>query len=257
VQTGKVRVHNRRTFLGSVDVPWEPITDGGPNSTGANDGTNERNPALYYHPPSRTYISWIGRPFVVNDDTASAPDAGYSNLIRFQRSIVVDRLSQPTPETAVTADRVVRARVVANTDLGQRATSVQVSFTLTRESTRAETFDGTATGSGTYTVEADVIDEDGSLDVREGNDVDNAGTLLVETTDYTVNYSTGVLTPVGSWPTDDIYVRYRHRGVKLTPAHGTLLGSSGLTDVSGVAYASVSYPAAAVEGELDNLSATV
>jgi hypothetical protein len=62
---------------------------------------------------------------------------------------------------------------------------------------------------------------------------------------------------VGSWPTDDIYVRYRHRGVKLTPAHGTLLGSSGLTDVDGVAYASVSYPAAAVEGELDNLSATV
>ena len=74
--------------------------------------------------------------------------------------------------------------------------------------------------------------------------------------DYTVNYGTGVLTPVGSWPTDTIYVRYRHRQVKLTPGHGTLQNSSGTTDNDGNVFAVIQY-GTNVGAEIDTLLATV
>lgn len=255
VQTGVVRVHNRRTFVGEVLIPHEPIIQGGFNANNSDDGFNRRSSKINYHPPSRTFFNIASHPATNPDDTAEAPAVGHSRIIRWRRAAVVAHISQPTPDTAVTENRTVRARVIASTDLAQRAVAVQLNFTLTRRSTRAETFDGASVGSGTYTVEADVIDEDGSLEVYEGNDIDNGGTLLAETTDYTVNYSTGVLTPVGSWPSDDIYVRYRHRDVGLTPAHGTLLNSSAVTDGNGVVEVLIRY-GEDIDGELDGIEAS-
>ena len=140
-------------------------------------------------------------------------------------------------------------------DVGDRAISAPVTFELFRVSTRDEQFDGTATGAGTYTVSTDEIDDDGHLAVYEGGSVDTGGTLLVETTDYTVAYGTGVLTPVGSWPTDTISVRWRHRGVRVGTGHGTLLNASSTTDGFGLAFASITY-GADLDGELDELEAT-
>lgn len=255
VQTGTVRVHNRRTFLGIVDNPQEPIFPGGPDMTGIDDITNNRCVSLVYHPPSRTYTSVVSRAFAHPNDSDDGPVLTYSRIARWRRSVVTDRLSQPTVTSVATENRSVRVRVLAFTDLAARAVGVGINFALHRLSTRAESFDGTALGAGTYTVEADEIDDDGFHEVRSGNDVDNGGTLLVETTDYTVNYATGVLTPVGSWPTDTIYVRYRHRNVQLTPAHGTLLTSGGVTDGDGQTFASVRY-GSNVEGEIDGIVAT-
>lgn len=254
--TGTVRQHNRRIFLGILDQPQEPIIDGGADSDGTDDGVNNRSTNVTYHPPSRTYFTVVGRPDAFESTNSDNPVAGHSRIIRWRRAVVVDRISQPTPTTAVTENRTIRSRVVCHTDLGERAVGVAVSFVLSRLSTRAESFDGTATGAGTYTVEADEIDEDQTLDVRSGNDVDNGGTLLAETTDYTVNYATGVLTPVGSWPSATIYVRYRHRNVKLTPGHGTLLSPSTVTDGNGNAFALIQYEGDQ-EGEIDSLAATV
>jgi len=253
--TGPVRVHNRRTFLGLVDQPQEPIMNGGHNADNSGNAQDERALSVHYHPPTRSFFTWTSHPEVVNDDSADAPDLLDSRIIRWRRSFVVNRITQPTPDAAPAENTTIQLRTIAYTDLGQRASGAEVSFTLSRYSTRAESFDGTATGAGTYTVEADEIDDDNTLAVYEGDDVDNGGTLLVETTDYTVNYGTGVLTPVGSWPSDTIYVRYRHRNVKLTPAHGTLLTTGSTTDGDGNAFAFVEY-GDNVDGELDVLEAT-
>lgn len=257
VQSGVVRVHNRRIFVGELRTPHEPIIESGFSASNTDDGFSRRSGAIYYHPPSRSYFSISAHPPDANYTEADAPTIGHTRIIRWRRANNVSFLSSPVPTTEVTENRTVTAQVLAFNDISLPATSQQVTFTLTRKSTRAETFDGASLGSGTYTVEADVIDEDGSLDIRSGNDVDNAGTLLTEGggNDYTVNYSTGVLTPVGSWPSDDIYVRYRHRSVGLTPAHGTLLNSAGTTDGNGVARAQVRY-AGNINGELDGLEAT-
>lgn len=256
VQTGTVRVHNRRTFTGIVDIPQEPIIASGFNATDGSTNYQERSIQLIYHPPSRSYICVTSHPENANRDGTDSPAVGHSRIVRFRRSVVNEFISKPTPTSEVQENRTVRFRTLVNTDLGEPSVGATVSFSYYRNSTRAESFDGTATGAGTYTVEADEIDEDGTLDVREGNDVDNGGTLLVETTDYTVNYGTGVLTPVGSWPSDTIYVRYRHRNVNLTPGHGTLLSASSVTDANGQAFASIRY-GDNVDGELDGVEATV
>ena len=52
--------------------------------------------------------------------------------------------------------------------------------------------------------------------------------------DYTVSsYATGTLAPVGSWPTDTVSVRYRHRSSVVTPGHGRLINASGVSDSNG------------------------
>lgn len=251
--TGTLRTHNRKIFTGIIDIPFSPAIAGGHNFPASSANASDvRSPAIYYHPPSRSYVNRQNGTDDVSFENVDMPLAGLHRLIRWRRANVIETITAPTPLDAVTENRVVRARVIAADDFNERAAGVTVGYTLFRNSTRAESFDGTATGAGTYTVEADEIDEDGHLDIRHTNDVDNAGTLLVETTDYTVNYATGVLTPVGSWPAQTIYVRYRHRDVRLTPAHGALLTASGVTDEDGVSIVQVSY-ADNLEGEIDEI----
>lgn len=251
---GTIRVHNRRRFVGVIDVPQEPIISGGFDAT--NSGIHQlRSMTPIYHPPSRTYVVFAGHPTTAAADGADDPAVGQSRVIRFRRAVVVGDISKPTPTSEVSENRTIRARVIVNTDLSELASGVTVDFEIFRLSTRAETFDGTAQGSTPYQVDAEEIDEDGHLDVREADDVDGGGTLLVEGVDFTVNYGTGTLTPTASWPADDVFVRYRHRGVRLTPAHGTLISSSAVTDGSGQAFALVRY-GDALDGEIDGIEAT-
>lgn len=254
VASGTVRVHNRRRFLGKVDVPQQPIISGGFNATNSGS-TDRRNVTMIYHPPSRTYIVTAGHPANSNNNEADAPAVGNSRIIRFRRAVVVDNISKPTPTTEVNENRTIKLRTVVSTDLGDRSSGVTVSFDHYRLSTRAETFNGTTQAATPYVVAAAEIDDDGHLDVRQGASVDGAGTPLVQGVDFTVNFGTGTLTPASSWPSASIYVRYRHRGVRRTPAHGTLLSSSAVTDANGNAYALVRY-GDNLDGEIDGLEAT-
>jgi len=55
--TGTVRIHNRTRFLGILDIPMGPIIAGG-NTVGPTGSiADRRNPGIYYHPPSRTWIN--------------------------------------------------------------------------------------------------------------------------------------------------------------------------------------------------------
>jgi len=259
IDAGTVRVHNRRIFLGTIDTPVDPIIESGrtlASATSANDNFSTRSRNVFYHPPSRTYVNHQGSSEFANSEGADDPRVGDSRIIRWRRSTTVAAIGQPVPETAVTESRTIRARVDAINDVGERAVSAPVVFELFKVSTRDEQFNGTTQASSNYVVDQGEIDDDGYLEVYEGGGIDSGGTLLVETTDYTVSsYATGTLAPVGSWPTDTISVRYRHRNVRVGTGHGTLLTGSTITDVSGIAFARITY-GADLEGELDELEAT-
>ncbi len=123
-------------------------------------------------------------------------------------------------------------------DLGERINGQIIDWTLTRRSTELEVLDA-STFPGTSTVVNAPIDEsvpaanEGTLSVIAD------GVPLVETTDYTVVLSTGVIT----WVTDQsgatvVTATYEHR---LTPAappndatHGTLLADTSISDENGV-----------------------
>lgn len=256
---GTVRIHNRRIFLGVFDIPFEPIIAGGISTVGtggAYSSFSDRGHNTFYHPPSRTYVNHVGNSSGPNSVGPDDPVALTSRIIRFRRAFAIGGIGQPVPETAVTENRTIRARVDALSDIGARAVGVNVAFTLHKVSTRDENFDGTALGAGTFTVATDEIDEDGYLEVRSGGGVDDepGPTMLDETTDYTVAYATGVLTPVGSWPSAQIHVRWRHRSVRVGTGHGTLLVSQGTTDANGIAFAHITY-GTNLAGELDECEA--
>lgn len=255
VSSGTIRVHNRRRFLGVVDCPQEPIISGGFNATSATNNHLGRNVTMIYHPPSRSYIIWAGHPANANGDEADAPVVGNSRIVRFRRAIVIGNISKPTPTTEVNENRTIQVRVLVRTDLSEPVAGTQVTFNYYRLSTRAESFNGTTQGATAYVVGAGVIDDDNRLEVRSGGSVDTGGTILTRPGQYTVNFATGTLTPVGSWPSATIFVRYRHRGVQRTPGHGTLVSASGVTDSNGMVFAQVRYQDN-VDGEIDGMEAT-
>lgn len=109
-------------------------------------------------------------------------------------------------------------------------------------------------GNVAYVVAAGVIDDNATLAIRNGGPT---GTLLTVTTHYTVNFSTGTITGVGShFISNTRYsVLYQHRAVRLTPSHGTLLGSVVTTDSDGNAFFDVRYPSD-VAGGMDEIEVT-
>ena len=252
--TGPERIHNRQTSRMFRRVPYQPIIRGG-NSLVENSGSryDHLSGGSYYHPPSRTYANVQCNSISNQNADAGAPIAGTHRIIRWARDLEVDGVGDPAPDSAVIENAASYFDVYVTNKIAGPVPEHTVYFQTFRASTRAETFDGTAQGASAYVVDNGVIDPDMSLDVREGANVDSGGTLLVEGVDYTVTYTTGTLTPIGSWPTDDIYVRYRHRSVPISPGWGTLSASSAVTDVNGKATAIVTFPDT-LDGELFGLN---
>lgn len=252
--TGPERIHLRRTQTAFVQNPYQPVIRGG-NTINELSGSryDHLGSTVYYHPPSRTYVNVQCNTTSAQNAGTGEPAAGTHRIIRWDRDLTVDAVGYPFPDAAVTENGASYFDVLVTNDISGPIFEHTVYFQTFRASTRAETFDGTAQGASAYVVDNAVIDEDGSLDVREGGNVDSGGTLLVEGVDYTVTYATGTLTPIGSWPTDDIYVRYRHRSVEISPGWGTLSASSALTNIEGIATAVVTFPDN-LDGELVGLN---
>lgn len=238
------RVHNRRTQEGVLHLPVAPLVPGGSVNLVPNSGArNVRvSPRCFYHPPSRSYVNVQGSYSASANDGTGQPAVGSHRIVRWSRDHRDEFVSVPIPDTAVLENAASYIDVYATTELNEPASGIPVYFRTTRRSTRAESFNGTTQGASPYIVARGVIDRDGFLEVRQGADVDGGGTPLVETTNFTVNYATGTLTPVGSWPSATIFVRYRHRGVSVTPGFGTLSFSSTITDVEGKATAILLLP---------------
>jgi len=232
---GAVRIHNRRRFIGILDTPCEPIIDGGVDLGEYGTTHVRRSPSIYYHPPTRTYINVQSSFATANNSGADEPVTGASRIIRWQRQTQVDAITQPVPLDVVREDSLLTIRMKVTNDFGEPIAGETINFRTTRSSTRDEQFDGTVQASSNYVVAQGVIDDDYSLQVYEGAGIDDGGTLLEEGVDYTVSsYATGTLAPVGSWPTDTISVRYRHRSSVVTPGYGTLYNATAVSNSFGV-----------------------
>lgn len=253
--TGTLRTHNRRTFLGAIDVPADPTLPGGPTVTLTGGNLDRPNTSIYYHQPSRSYFLWNGW---TDNNVAGSPievmpgDDSWA-LLRWSRGFVVDSILT-TPISVVATNKTVRHEAIVYAEFSQKAPGVALTATLSRVSTYSEQFTP-ATTTAVYTVEADEIDDNETLEVWEG-DV-GTGTLLTETTNYTVNYGTGTITGVNFTASTVHSLVYQHRNVPLTPPHGTLLNGSATTDENGIALFDVKYADdATLENMIDELVIT-
>ena len=251
--TGGVRVHNRVRFLGILDTPCEPIQDGGVSLPRSGTTHNRRSPGCYYHPPSRTWCNSQSSFENANNAGTDEPAVGASRFMRWARQADVDEVTHPVVLESVRANSRMTVRTRLITDFGEPIAGETVHFRTNRQSTRDEQFNGTTQATSNYVVSQGVIDDDNSLEVYESAGIDDGGTLLTLGVDYTVSsYATGTLAPVGSWPTDTVSVRYRHRSSVVRPGYGTLINSSAVSDASGVATALIELDAN-LEGELIGL----
>ncbi len=232
------RTHNKLIFEGIMDIPFDPIISGGATATDASPNNTAGASEIFYHPPSRSYCNIQSTWAEVSQNGPDDPAVGSSRLIRWRREHQPDAVTIPSPDAAVTENGSVRVEVFVTSTESDPIEGHTVHFQSFRQSTRSETFDGTAQAGADYVVDNAPIDDDGHLEVYEGGTVDTGGTLLVLGVDYTVSsFSTGTLSPVGSWPSDTISVRYRHRAVEITPGFGTLVSASAVTDEDGLAVA--------------------
>lgn len=251
VAAGANRIHGRTIFTGIIDIPTDPIITGGQNLA-----NNDESVSIYYHQASRAYFCWNGISDNLVGNLNETPEPGDWVIHRWRRTFVPDEVISVTPLSEVTENSLIRYEGKVLTDLQEPAGGVSVAVTLQRVSTRDENFDGTAQGSGNYSVDRAVIDESGLLEVRQGGGIDSGGTLLVLSVDYTVSsFETGTIAPVGSWPTAQIHVRYRHLEVPTGTGHGSLLTNQTTTDSDGSAEALVDY-GDNTEGEWDRVDFT-
>lgn len=253
--TGATRTHNERVFLGSIDIPADPALPGGPTLT-LTDGSNSRVcSAIFYHQPSLSYFLWNGftQGNIAGSPIEVAPATDDWALLRWKRALVVDEIVS-TPLSVVATNKTVRHQAIAFAEFSQKASGVNLNATLSRVSTYAELFTPTSS-TDVYVVDADVIDDNETLEVYEGSDP-ATGTLLTETTNYTVVYSTGTITGVNFNLVEHSIV-YQHRSAELSPAHGSLLNASASTDSNGIAFFDVAYPDdATLENQIDSITIT-
>ena len=252
--TGPARTHNKRIFLGAIDIPREPSVPGGFDTI--DNSTHPESSGVLYHKPSNSYFMWAGYSPTnpANDglpQTTFNPQPNTVAILRWKRAAVVDAIVQ-SPIGAVTTNKTVRHKAFVYGEFGQRAAGVALTATLKRASTYEEQFTP-ASATASYTVAAGVIDNNSTLVVYEGSRA--TGTLLVEGTNYTVNYSTGTITGINFTASAVHSVGYQHRSNELTPPHGTLLNAQATSDANGVANFDVSYADdATLAGQIDSLT---
>lgn len=237
LETGPLRIHNRRNFIGSIDIPEDPAFPGGPDLTVG--GGVDSCDGIWFHPPSNAYFALIGyNDFSIQTNPiVEFPGEDDWRLFRWARQPTVEAI-EVSPLGEVTTNATVRHEAVVYGEFSFKAAGIALTATLLRASTYEEQFTP-AGATSAYIVDAAVIDEDASLEVYEGDVA--TGTLLTETTNYTVNYATGTITGVDFTPSTVHSVNYRHRSNELSPPHGTLLNSQAISDENGVATFDVSY----------------
>jgi hypothetical protein len=219
------RVHKRITLTSRIEFD-ETIV-----------GVNFASAALVFHPYSER-LYWIA-----NNGTnplVSGTNVAYRFSLVPTLSAITAAAPERTPRTAGTTAFFVEALG----SLAERIPGVTVQYTLEGASTVLELLDTSAGVGGAAGAVANApIDDDEGLEVYEDDGV-NPLALLAETTDYTVNLATGVITGVAPhWKvTSDYYASYNHKEATngVTPL-GTLLLPIVETDNLGKARTRVRY----------------
>ncbi|MGB5810120.1 MAG: hypothetical protein WBG86_06290 [Polyangiales bacterium] len=179
-------------------------------------------------------------------------------MLETTAAAVVDAITPPVPNVAIETNRTVVMRQTVVGDLGELIPGETVTWDLERITTRNEQLviaEPRSPGDSADAVENIPISDSPTypFEVRK-DDV-----ALVETTNYTVNRTTGVVTFIAPEPVDgSVYnIDYGHPTNPATPAIGTLLSPSGRTNEDGEVTTRISYADEPLnEGFVDRLTGT-
>jgi len=222
------RVHKRITLTSRVE--FDETIIGWPFSQSS----------LVVHPLSQR-IYWV-----INDfNTPDIPGTSLAYIFGTVPSLTDITAAAPesTPRTAGTT----AFNVEALGSLGEKIPGVSVEFSLEGASTLLEHLDTSAGVDGAAVAVVYIpIDDDTGLEVWE---IPAGESLtLLDPSNYTVNYTTGVITGVDPhWKATSVYyATYNHKTNTDTPtaapAHGTLLTPIVTTDSYGKARTRIRYP---------------
>jgi len=233
------RVHKRITMTSRVEFDETII------------GTAFVNTSLVYHPLS-------GRLYWIANNLWNPEIAGSNILYRFSMVPDLAAITAPAPERTPRTAGTTAFNVEALGSLNERIPGVQITFALEGASAVRELLDTSGgPGSPAAAVDRTPIDDDDGLVVHENDGA--TVTALEETTHYTVNRNTGVITGVGvHWKlTSAYYASYNHKeDVDGADALGTLLLPIVTTNNDGKARTRVRYADDDdLEGRFDRLSA--
>lgn len=242
------RVHGRIRLTSRALVNYQP-----PFGVAGQDNINnpQANYSIIYDGVRNRFVTILTNSL---DPDPYPTDTNNQTVGIFAPQAEVSVVTNPAARDVPRTNDIARFEAGAFGDLGEPIAGVTVDWTLTRRSTEGEVLDA-STFPGSSQLDNFPVDEDSG-----GNailTIVSDGVELVETTDYTVNTATGVVT----WVTDQsgaslVTATYEHRTAGDTPAHGTLLTASSQTDTDGLAETQVFYEDDdSLVGKLDHLDA--
>ena len=239
-----MRTHLRERSLTKLLQPYAPYAPGFPSNTAAN---------MYHWFAWRRQSNLI---ITVNGDAVQIngliqPTELHS--ISYLHRAAVTTVVAPNQLRPVVTNDVVTFEATARGDLGEFIAGVDTDFTLENITSESESL--TKAFPGGFQLENFPLDE-GLLVIIETTG--GTPTLLVETTDWTMDYATGA----GTWVTDQsgsdiVEASYQHVDSPGSSPHGQLLNTTGTTDENGQAFARVRYEDGFLVVTGDRLTATM
>lgn len=221
------RTHLRVRTLSKLLQPYAPLAVGFPTQTSAN----------MFH-----WFTWRRQSdlvITVNGDAAHTlgviDPMELLSISSYNRAAVTTVVAPNQLRPIVTND-VIEFEATARGDLGEYIAGISCNFTLGNITTETEEI--TKAFPGGFQLENFPLDDMGLLMIFETTG--GVPTLLLETTDWTMNYATGV----GTWVTDQsgsdiVEASYQHADFPGDSPHGTLLNTTGTTDENGQAFVRV------------------
>lgn len=245
------RVHLRERLVSAVE--FLKTTPGSLN--GIHEGGTPIRKHLMYHPLSNRFYFYSS---IAGGPSGGQLDAGESKFLFVTASPAVTALSDPSPTETPATGKTVSFLTEAYGSLAEKIGGVNVAFQLRRISTVDEvlTIVPATPGQTVALANGPIIPDDPNLSPVV---VKKDGTPLTETVHYNLDRPNGEIDFIGPEPTDGpVYTcTYRHFDTPASPAHGTLLNASAVTDLGGAAVARVKYAEeSSVPDRWDRIDAT-
>lgn len=247
-----IRTHGRIRFTSRILAGASPMFD----VVGADDAINPTDPVdMMYDPKRRRLLLFMDNS--TSTDRGDIPAGATSSYIGFYAtSAEITTVTAPAPRQLPKTNDIIDFECTASGDIGERTAGIGIDWSLARVTTRLETLTGALTPATTSTAANPPIDQSVPTATEGTLEVLADGVVLAETTDYTVDLSTGVIT----WVTDQsgaalVQASYEHKQTTALPAYGTLLTAQSETNSDGIAASQVAYPDDdTIVGEVDQLS---
>ncbi len=245
------RVHERVRISSSVDWNGDPMFDV-PGAGAAGGLAGDDMIRVMYHPPSLRFFLILAVAVPTLPQVVDEAFIGY--WLRAADPAIV---TSPVQRDVARTNDVVEYESFVTGVLSEPVAGVEIDWTMQRISSVNEALDGSFPGS--TNVANPPIDQGLSLALEGTLVIEADGTPLVRGVDYNIILSNGLV----SWITDQsgattLVAKYEHRETPVSPPHGQLLSSLGISEDDGRVFTSVRYADDDdLVGQLDQLTSDI